>query len=334
MDEGLTGQLVDFLEEVGLNTGKHILTKGNLMISCPFASVNSGHKHKVDSHPSMGLQFGRKGFVYNCFTCKEKGHGLFDFIDKLQKHGLVSVGDETKLVEFMKKGLPSFNVEVEREIEERQRDIEFGSFVKLEKPRNFSLVKARNVSRHLNKIDCEIAKDVRLMFDKDKKQLIFPCYNYQNEFRGVVRRNNRGYYNDVDVEDTLYLEWLIRGKIGIVTEGMFDAIIIYKYLKKHNMLKSYSSVSLFGAEFAPDQIRKLITYFDTLIIMGDNDDAGISLEKHFVKAVDGRVPTYKIEYIGSDPAEIKEKEFMKLIQRPMPYNHFAPTRKKFLQHEW
>lgn len=334
MDEGLILQLAEFLEDIGINTGKHIITRGNLMISCPFASVSDSHKSDFDSRPSMGIQFSKKGFVYNCFTCKIKGIGIIGFMDRLQEHGLIEMRDETTLLKFMRNSLPSYTDDLDKEVEKKERDTKIGHLIKINNQQNLDLIKTKNLTKHLNKLTVTITKDVKLLFDAKKKELNFPCYDKQGVLKGVVRRAKYNYINEVDVEDLLYLEWLIKGDVAIVTEGMFDAIIIYKYLHDFNLLNKFSSVSLFGAEFTKSQVKKLITYFNGIIIMGDNDDAGISLEKKLIKAIDGRIPTYKIEYTGSDPAEMKRSEFRKLIQRPMLFNSINIEQKKFLRHEW
>src|SRR5690606_16370679 len=97
-----------------------------------------------------------------------------------------------------------------------------------------------------------------------------------------------------------------RNTIGIITEGMYDVLRTYYYLKELNLLDKYSVVGTFGAEVSVPQFRKIKEYFDRIILYGDNDSAGVGMERDIYKAVRRSIPIIlKFNYKGHDAGKVK-----------------------------
>ena len=150
----------------------------------------------------------------------------------------------------------------------------------------------------------------RLRYDKAVQQVIFPAFNYEDSLVGTVRKSIVGawpkFSNDFDTGSYLYLEWLIgEAKTGIIVEGMYDALLVYHHLRKLDKLNEYAVVGTFGAKITNIQIKKMLTFFDRIVLMGDHDDAGIAMERNVYQRIRKRLPhVYRLRYLGKDPGMI------------------------------
>src|SRR5690606_37718317 len=92
-------------------------------------------------------------------------------------------------------------------------------------------------------------------------------------------------------------------------------------LKELNLLDKYSVVGTFGAEVSVPQFRKIKEYFDRIILYGDNDSAGVGMERDIYKAVRRSIPIIlKFNYKGHDAGKVKLAQFKRIIKKPMLFN--------------
>jgi DNA primase len=315
----LTLQVVDFLEHIGIDVSFKRFTTDNVQIRCPFARI-SGHRDGVDSNPSLGMKITQdKGFMWHCFTCGRKGRSLIGFIKELQTTGVISDATEAyRLQNAIQVKFPDFYDD--DDTGEKQKAYSLDSFVKATHSR-------AAITYHTKKrrIANDVADDCSLYFDRAHHQVVFPCYSYEDDkLHGWVAHYITGrkpkYSNNFYTGDFLYLEWLIDATSVIVVEGMYDAIKIYSHLKALNMLHAYSVVGTFGSEVSMRQVDKLVQKADRVLLMGDNDDAGIKMEQRIFTMIRRRNPfVYKLPYVGKDPDEVSLKAFVGVIKSRVPF---------------
>lgn len=307
-NEALTKKVIEFLEGYGIDVTYQRFTNYNVQLRCPFASVGEGHSDSVDRNPSFGLKVTNQGFLYNCFTCGERGRSLIEFIEALQSYGLVSESmDAYKLQNSIHPAFREFGAEVERDNPEivvnklpgdgASRDVDFIRY---------------NLHRG---VKMEIVRLLKIRYVKNKKKIIFPVLGKGSILKGYVEHKIDNafpkYSNEVNKSENVYLEWLIKDHTaGIIVEGIYDAIITYQHLAELGWLTKYSVVSMMGSKIARRQVEMATTYFSTIILYGDNDYAGIQMEESFHKMAKGKVPNiYRVKYLGNDPAEVDIDSF-------------------------
>lgn len=312
-NQRLREQVVIFLDKLGVDTSHHRFTTDNIMIRCPFAKI-SGHKHDIDTQPSLGLKMTAKGFVWHCFTCSRKGKDLISLIDQLRKDKLiVRKGNGYEIQNSIRLEFPDYYENYIRAKKDNITDLTGYSTTA-------SKLFTYNIERR--KLKKQIIKKMELMYDKKTNQVIFPCYDKDKILRGYVEHNTDGsfpkYKNMVDPDNLLYLEWLAKGKIAIIAEGMYDAIKVYQHLYRLDLLDTYSACGTFGSEISQGQISKICAMFDRVILMGDNDIAGIKMENKIVRMARKKIPLiYRLEYTGHDADKVSFKQFREIINKPV-----------------
>lgn len=311
--------IILMLEQLGLDTSDCRETNSNLMFKCFFAGVkDSVHSDGIDTNPSFGIKVTNTGFYYNCFTCNLRGRSLIEFIQMLIEHGVIKdKGNAFSLQNAIKIKFPKYYEKIVPEEKEKEFDLDI--YEELD-----SDFYAYNFGRGLDK---ETIEECGLMYDLPMKRVVFPVKNRQKENVGFVSHSIEGrkpkYSNECDTGKYLYLEWMIKRTTGIITEGMYDTLLTYQYIRNLGLLSEYSVVGMFGAEITSMQLKKLANYFDRLILMGDNDEAGIKMEQTIWKRLHKKIPLIrKVRYNGKDPGEIKSQEKFKkyFLNNMLPYN--------------
>jgi 5S rRNA maturation endonuclease (ribonuclease M5) len=261
--------------------------------------------------------------TYNIFglhvsNCHRKGRSLIKFIQELQRYKLISTKyNAYELQNSIRIEFPDYYEQWHDNAPEK-RIVNLDEWKKLT-PRFYEY------NHEVRKLNDDVIKDVRLHYNRETKQVIFPAYDYSGELMGYTEHFINGrlpkYSNKVDPRDLLYLEWLVRGKKIIVVEGMYDAIKIYQHLKVLKLLKEYSVVGTFGSEVSQGQIDKLVMLGDTLFLMGDNDRSGALMEKSIFRLASKKMPMiFRYDYTSHDPDKTTLKHFAKVIQNPLLYN--------------
>lgn len=322
--------IILMLEQLGLDVEVVRETNGNLQIRCPFANcAGSLHTDGIDNNPSFGIKLNGGRFQFNCFTCSDKkGNSLIEFIQLLIEHGVVKdKGNAFSLQNAIKIKFPKY---YEKIVPEEKESAELDLSVYEEWDSEFY---SYNGSRGLEK---DTIEECELLYDMINKRVIFPVKNRRKENVGFVSHSIEGrkpkYSNECDTGKYLYLEWLIKGKIGIICEGIYDALLTYQHIRNLGLLDKYSIVGMFGAEITTMQIKKLAFNFDRLVLMGDNDEAGIKMEQTIWKRLHKKIPLImKVRYKGKDPGEIKSQEKFKnyFYNNMLPYNSLGIADAKY-----
>jgi len=316
--EEVRDAVVRMLTKMGVDVTYKRFTNNNIMVRCPFAGV-SGHSRGYDSNPSFGIKITDKGFLYNCLTCDRKGRSLIQFGNQLVDENVVKSALDTYTIQnSVALAFPEFYV----------KDVDNPRKVALTRLKSFDNKSLEfinyNLSRGLDRTDIHTA---RLRYDKEVQQIIFPAFDADNHLVGTVRKSVVGawpkFTNDFDTGGHLYLEWLIKGKIGIVVEGMYDALLVYHHLRKLGKLNTYSVVAVYGAKITKVQVKLMVKYFDSIAIMGDHDEAGIMMEQRIYNMIRWKLPhVYRLRYLGKDPGEILDTgKFLWFLNRWLkPFN--------------
>lgn len=316
-DNILRDRVIDFLTQIGIDVTYKRFSTSNIMIRCPFAKVSDGrHSDGVDKNPSLGLKIHANGMLWNCFTCMRKGRSFISFIRELQRYSLIKGGISAyEIQNSIKVNFPSFYEEYSDNERSKEFSLNVADFV----PASDS---KESMHYHLARgIRAETLDDAGVLFNRNTKQVVFPQRDRNGIVVGWVQHYINGrrpkYYNNLYTDQCLYLSWLVKGTTGIVVEGMYDALKVYQHLRDTDS-QEYSVVGTFGAEVKSSQIAMLLDMFDRLILMGDNDDAGIRMEKTIYKSVKSKFPAvWRFEYTGKDPQKISLKQFSRIIKRPM-----------------
>lgn len=302
--------IVKILGTLGLDTGFIRKSGTNIMIGCPFAKAG-GHSKSVDSTPSFGIRLENGKFLYNCFSCGRRGRSLIDFVLKLQQENIVSSKvNAYEIQNSLKITYPSFIVEGN---DEKKTDVlELGDCVPAHTSKSaLEYLRSRGLKdRYI--------KDMEIYYDRENKTIIYACYDKTHALVGKVSRSLNGkgsnYYNDGDVGSFLYYEWKVKGCNGIIVEGMHDVLKLHQHLCINGMNDDYSVVGLFGSEVTDLQCKKLIRNFSSLFVMGDNDMAGIKMEKMIYRKCHKKLPTiFSCEYEGKDPDRIESPKLLKRV---------------------
>lgn len=305
----IQSSILKFLEKLGLDVSVYRLTNNNIMIRCPFAE--NTHVNGTDHKPSFGIKIGSGGFLYNCFTggCDHSGHSILEFVEDLVAEGIIKANPDEALhlQNSLKIEFPEYEETYQEEIG-REVDLELREKRNIDNPKFVLYNNKRGIRvETLNKLDVE--------YDRENRIINFPVFDRRKKLVGFIDHNmgrsDPKYYNrDFDKRLYLYLEWLItEGTIGIVVEGVYDAILVYQHLMDLDLLHKYSVVSLLGTKVPPQQLDKLNKYFDRLILMGDNDVAGIDMEQRIWRGLNRRLPLiYKAYYKENDPGNIFNAE--------------------------
>jgi len=302
--EKVRAAVIKMLVELGIDVTYQRFTNDNIMLRCPFAHLpDSGHSSGEDSNPSFGIKITNNGFLYNCFTCDRKGRSLIQLGKQLvEEKVVVEYSDVYDIQNSVEIQLPEF---YEKHVDNPRKV----ALTRLKSYNNKDQVFIDyNAGRGLDMADILVA---RLRYDKEAEQVIFPNFTEADRLVGTVRKSIVGawpkFTNDFDTGSYLYLEWLIEGAKGIVVEGMYDALLVYHHLRRLDKLDEYSVVGTFGAKVTNLQIRKLIKHFDSIILMGDHDDAGCSMERSIYARAKSKLPhIYRLRYYGKDPGMIKD----------------------------
>lgn len=312
MNRNVREALLDALVQLGIDATVHRETNNNLMIQCPFAVI-SGHSKDFDSKPSFGLRLSERGFQWNCFTCGRSGVSFVDFVDALVEEKVIrNSGDAYSVQNSIQIQYPDFYGDKNSEEKKLPTPDELEGFDKF--TRKFL---DYNQGRGLS---LATIKRANLMYDVKNRRVIFTCYDFDGKYLGNVGRSIEGdkrFYNSIDTGDILYLEWLVKeDTIGIVVEGMYDALLVLQHIYSLGLQYAYSVVGMFGAKVSVNQCKRLINKFDHLILMGDNDEAGIKMEKTIYNMVKKRITVVeRLEYNGHDPGSILDvTKFKKYFQ--------------------
>ncbi|CAB5225958.1 Toprim-like [uncultured Caudovirales phage] len=289
-------QIINLLKSIGIYSRQG--ASDNLIVCCPLAEYRELHQFNKDNKPSMGILVkDAEPCIIHCFTCGYKNISLAKMLLELQQYRLddqaldVAI-DQATLIE-----LPS-----EDEVLSLINDItnnqarNNGNYLlpKYEEdtPLDTSLWDTYKKKYHKyfedRGITLDTCKDFESGYDREKKRVMLPVYDKNNILRGAVGRSiipniDPKYLNYWEFNKGKYLmgEHLIhKNNILIITEGMFDLLKGYQYLKQHDLLGTYSIVALMGARLTDIQAITIVKLAGEVVLFLDNDDVGRENSKH------------------------------------------------------
>lgn len=298
-------QLLEVLNR--LEVGKIRESGQNLMFLCPLAKQR--HHNGVDHDPSMGISFG-DGVVslVNCFGCGFKG-------------------PVSRLIEEISFTAPPFmysdliNLVLDQEAYAAIDQIDtlpgYEQYEDFPTPTIYeeSILNpyAGSVPRYTLDRGITLSTSVvwGLGHDKQQRRLVFPVRNRIGGLVGLVGRSydehtSMRYLNYWMFKRGFFLfgEHLIRSKRLILVEGIIDAVKTWQSLRELDLLDDYSVVALFGAQFTQPQIKKIIDYADDVILMLDNDRAGIAGTDRLLREIAPLLVAFRAVY----PPDVKDPD--------------------------
>lgn len=316
----LTQKVLFELSKYGIDIENYKISNNNIQIHCPFASV-SGHSDYYDRKPSFGFKVTKGGFKYNCFTCNRKGNSFIQLVDELKKYNLIKsdinpYNTQNEILSYLFKKYKS-----DSKIKDNKNDEKIEPLIGVPDYSDIDFIEY-NLKRG---VDIKILKLLNVRYNKKDKSIIFPVYNFNGKYLGYIKHNRFSepkYKNYINHKNFLYLENKII-KIptkGIIVEGVYDAIVTYSHLLKLNLTYDYSVVAILGSSINDYQYNLFIEYFSSLILYGDNDEAGIKMEKLLYNKFKYKIPNiWRMRYNGNDPADVKLEDFAVNIKKIRPY---------------
>lgn len=289
-------QIINLLKSIGIYSRQG--AGNNLIVCCPLAEYRELHQFNKDHKPSMGILVkDAEPCIIHCFTCGYKNISLAKMLLELQQYRpddqiLDNAIDQATLIE-----LPNEDevLSLINEISTNQARNN-GNYLlpKYEPDTLLDTTLWDNYKRKYHKyfedrgITLDTCKDFESGYDKDKKRVMLPVYDKDNVLRGAVGRAilptiEPKYLNYWEFNKGKYLmgEHLIhKNNILIITEGMFDLLKGYQYLKENNMLDTYSIVALMGARLTDIQAITIVKLAGEVVLFLDNDDVGKDNTKH------------------------------------------------------
>ena len=268
----------------------------NYIIFCPF---HNNHRTPAgEVHNTNGLFF--------CFSC-QKTADLIELIMHTSGRTYFESARYIKSKEKLTNLVDDINKSLVTEEEFKQFDVEilkrlYTNLVSLERPKEYFR------SRHINMQSC---MKFSLGYSEKQDMVTVPFHSPDGIPLGFVGRSIEGkdFKNTPGLPKSKTLFNLHRVKKSdrvYVVESSFDAIRLDQV--------GLPAVATLGANVSSTQIELLQKYFNNIIVIADNDEAGGNMKDRIVEKLSTRVSVIKLnnEYkdIGDMPdEELKNLEF-------------------------
>lgn len=255
-----------------------------LNISCPFAPWT--HDKKMDKHPSMSIKCQEGPSTYFCYSCHERG-ALWQLFRSLGAHKkdtkLMDLGSEILKLEFnpearLDKALASYDFIGEDKEEPLDMTGLFFWYEGLPEKGSKEFVHYMSETRGIRFIE---AQETRLKDDMKERRVLFPMYDSEGLFIGLVGRQYKG--DDIKYKNYWGTQvWRCLGRAEgkltfkkvILVEGFFDLLRTRQNLRALGLLGEYEVFCTFTARQSKEQIRQLEEYGCPVFCLYDNDKAG------------------------------------------------------------
>jgi DNA primase len=270
--------------------------EGDFMIFCPYH--NNFRTASAEVNKTTGLFF--------CFSCQETAT-LVDLV----MH--VSHRTYFESVRYIKSKEQEQNIEqlVSKTLIDKKDFIEFDSTV-IEKLNNQALASDRAIQYFERRL---ITKDsinkFKLGYSEKQDMVIVPVHSPTGVCLGIVGRSIEGkeFKNSPGLPKSKTLFNIHRVKTAnkvYIVESSFDAIRLDQV--------GFPAVATLGANVSGQQIELLQKYFNDIVIIADNDEAGGNMKNKIIEKLKSRVSVIQlnIEYkdIGDmDDNAIRNLEF-------------------------
>jgi len=321
--------LISIFTELGCK----IRRRGNdqLMVSCPLARWR--HENGDDSTPSLSVRAGEPAICY-CFGCKFSGtvrRLLYEYANLagVSPHYLLSKLDEDfsslgrsdsrgkqkqRWYKWGWKGYQDMNEQpdiMQGGLSHQLAQIYESYRVNLEPVREY--LKLRGLKP-------ELADEFKMGYDEGRRRLLIPCYDWAGRLVGIIGRltvnQSDGspkylYSKGFELSQYLFGENIIyrfiqQGRLPsslVLVEGVFDHLNLYQY--------GVPALALMGSNLSSMQRQKLSQMASHIILMLDNDKAGIEAANRIYQQLHWRVRTsiYSLANMKvNDPAELTAEQ--------------------------
>lgn len=275
------------------------MDKGDYYLAlCPF------HNEK---NPSF-VMYKNTG-AYICFSCNERGN-YKKLYYKLTNHFLKS-----NLNTFWKDSLKnyenaikSYDIQVYGNIESPQSDYEAYTYLQR---RNFT-------NEMIRKFHIGVAKKVRINSTWFHNRIVIPIIdnkkieNYEGKAYFPEQKPKVLYPKSANTSTIFNIDNLKSNRTLIVTEGIFDLALIWRYFTNN-------VTATFGSSISKKQL-KLLSQFEDIILFIDDDEAGWNVVNTFSNSecID---KDFRVAYVkDKDPGDASLEELDKALQKAKVFN--------------
>lgn len=311
--------IVDLLKEV---VGPNVKTKvanGWVSTHCPFAKWT--HDRGTDKNMSFGVKINHDDkSKFNCFTCKQKGtlawmlKRLSEFTGESYK-GLI---DEVETDELLGTTLPSWENRHNGDTGHDPLGVPVSEDyldVYDEAAGHWYLKERRIADWAAEALDLRVDPD-----NRGAERILFPVYSPDGGFYGYTGRATQ---NGVDprIRDYFGLpkRKLLLGSEFIkddddqiiLVEGLFDFAKLFQY--------NYPVVAAMHSSIEPGQARILKEFNKRVVVMFDNDKAGVEGREVVKRELGKHIPLLKVRYPDrfafgkGDPGVLKRDDIERML---------------------
>lgn len=296
----MTSQTLEyFLSSAGVGYDKQKWTDSQAWVSCPLAPWT--HSKGTDHNPSCGINFEKTPAFYNCFTCHASG-SLKDMFWRLYEYTknsrFVKValdcqkGDQLPFSEKLRTVRIPGVVRTEAEDDDKM-DTTTSGVLENFKPAFADPQCWDYVVRQRNIIP-EVAKKAQLLYDSDKRMVIYPGYSRDyTAVEAVVGRSVKAkeHYNYFGLPTANHLggSQFIDDEVKtvVLAEGLFDLL---RGLCISTARPDIGVVSCWTSKASERHMRLLQEFARPVVCLFDNNDAGNAGYQKLKERLNGLVP--------------------------------------------
>jgi DNA primase len=265
-----------------------------LIVYCPY------HNNTRTPAGEISKEFGR----FFCFGCQST-KGLDEFVMTISGRTyfeairyIKSKGQETDLTSVINKTLyspPDFVPYDELLIKRLHNQA-------MESPRAVRYFEGRKITK-------ESMAKFSLGYSENQDSVIVPMHNHENMCLGFVARTVEGkeFKNTPGLPKSKILFNLNRIKASntvYVVESSFDAIRLDQV--------GFPAVATLGANVSVSQIRLLEKYFNNIVLIADNDEAGLIMAEKLIEKLGPMVTVINLDKKYKDIGDMDDESIRKL----------------------
>lgn len=318
-------RIIQILEEIGAQNIREY--RKNIQCSCFLSDWREGHSSGSDHAGSMGISIDENGpSRVNCFSCHFGG----SLVHALGMLGRYSGEDYAKLIrqvgkaealdlEFVAKSIQPYD-EAKKEAEDP--GVAIGECVFRMaglKPGTHKTIVNRGISiSTLKEWDARYDHYYRRVVFPVRSRVVLPTGCGGSTLVGASGRTIYGdvqptYFNYFRFDKSRYLfgeQFSLDAQCGVVVEGILDTVAVRQAIKEAGFERQYCALGLMGSSAAEGQVKKLVKWFNEVVLFLDNDPAGWTGSRKLAQRIQRSVLLRAVRYPkvgGSDPSELVEK---------------------------
>ena len=287
------------IRRVIANSGIEIANEvdSDYLVFCPYHN----------NYRTPAAEISKNHGTFFCFACHES-RSLIEFVMHVTKK---TYFESVRFIESFKDGDNIINI-VDNILD---KEPEFKPFDELLIKRLHQSVVNPRPTRYFEgrRISIESINKFSLGYSENQDMVTIPIHSPDGSiFVGFVARSIEGkdFKNTPGLPKSKILFNLHRAKkfnTVYVVESSFDAI----RLDQNNV----PAVATLGSNVSRNQIELLTKYFNNIIVIGDNDDAGKSMQNNILDKVGKRATLISIPKRFKDVGDMKDSDIQELVTR-------------------